>query len=542
MDWAKVFQDQRRWLLLSGHIVLLAFAYYASFLLRFDFVISRHYLFVFAYSLPVVLLIKLLVLSAGGLLRGWWRYAGITDLKEIILAGACCSGFTLVVVLLFYRNLGYPRSVVIIDFLLTVSILGGMRFLVRLYQETSGRHVPRKNTLIVGAGQAGSTLVRELKESPELDLNPIGYVDDDPTKKGIRIQGIPVLGRVADAPLFVEKHRVTCIVIAMPSVNGGKIKAIIEQCSRCRVDLKLLPALGDRINGESTSRKVRSVQVEDLLGRPPVSLDMDALRHKLQDKVLMITGAGGSIGSELARQLAEFRPRKLVLFERAENQLHAIDIELRARFSNLTYVPAIGDILDVRALREVVGQHRPDSIFHAAAYKHVPMMEKNCFQAIVNNVFGTYNVALVARQYGVPDFLMISSDKAVNPTNVMGVTKRVAELVILALQEQQTRFVSVRFGNVLGSAGSVLPLFEQQLARGGPLTVTHPEARRYFMTIPEAVQLVLQASTMGKGGEIFVLDMGSPVLIADLAKNLIRLSGLDPDTDVAIAYTGLRPG
>jgi FlaA1/EpsC-like NDP-sugar epimerase len=273
-----------------------------------------------------------------------------------------------------------------------------------------------------------------------------------------------------------------------------------------------------------------------------VSLDLETIRQKLEGKVLMITGAGGSIGSELARQVAEFHPRKLVLFERAENHLPAIDIELRTHFSNLKYVPAIGDILDVRTLREVVGEHRPDSIFHAAAYKHVPMMEKNCFQAIANNIFGSYNVALVAKQYGVADFLMISSDKAVNPTNIMGVTKRVAELVILALQDQQTRFVSVRFGNVLGSAGSVLPLFEEQIARGGPLTVTHPDARRYFMTIPEAVQLVLQASTMGAGGEIFVLDMGSPVLIADLAKNLARLSGLDPENDIKIVYTGLRPG
>ncbi len=542
MVWPSTISGYRRWLIVCWHILLLALTYYVCFLLRFDFLVGHHYQLLFLKTLPIILVIKLSALSVSGLLQGWWRYAGIADLMDIVKITGLSSTLIYAAVELGFHGSGYPRSVLLIDLLLTICVLGGLRLSVRVYQETSGRSVPRKNTLIVGAGEAGSKIVRELRGNSQLDLNPIGYVDDDATKKGIRIQGVRVLGKIADAPALVEKHKVASVLVAMPSVNGGTLRSIVEQCGKCRVEMKILPPLGERINGKPATSKLRRVQIEDLLGRSPVSLDMAAIRQRLEGKVLMITGAGGSIGSELVRQLAEFHPSKLVLFERAENDLHRIDLELHSQHKELQYVPLVGDILDVRTLREVMAEYHPHSIFHAAAYKHVPMMEKNCFQAVINNVFGTYNVALVAKQYGVEDFLMISSDKAVNPTNIMGVTKRVAELVILALQHQHTRFVSVRFGNVLGSNGSVLPMFEQQLARGGPLTITHADAQRYFMTIPEAVQLVLQASTMGKGGEIFLLDMGSPVKIVDLAKNLIRLSGLDPERDVPIVYTGLRPG
>jgi FlaA1/EpsC-like NDP-sugar epimerase len=542
MAWSSTLSSHRRWLVVCGHIFLLAFTYYASFLLRFDFLISYQYRLLFLETLPILLLVKVPILSFTGLLRGWWRYAGIADLLDILRAATASSLLIFLTLRLFFPHSGFPRSVLLIDLLLTICTLGGVRVSVRIYQETSGRNVPRKNTLIVGAGQAGSRIARELKNNSQLDLNPVGCVDDDDTKRGIKIQGVRVVGKIADLPKLVERYRAACILIAMPSVHGAALGSIVERCNRCSVELKILPSIGDRINGIPAASKVRSVRIDDLLGRTPVCLDMAAIRQRLADKVLMITGAGGSIGSELARQLADFRPRKLVLFERAENELHSIDLEIQTCQPGLQYVPVVGDILDVRTLREVMAEHRPHFVFHAAAYKHVPMMEKNCFQAVVNNVFGTYNVALVAKQYGVEDFLMISSDKAVNPTNIMGVTKRIAELVILGLQHQHTCFVSVRFGNVLGSNGSVLPLFEQQLAHGGPLTVTHPDAQRYFMTIPEAVQLVLQASTMGKGGEIFLLDMGAPVRIADLATNLIRLSGLDPERDVRIVYTGLRPG
>jgi len=351
-----------------------------------------------------------------------------------------------------------------------------------------------------------------------------------------------VLGSSADLPRLIRALNTTCVLIAIPSATGAQVGQIVQKCRECKVDFKILPAMHDRINGPASVKELRGLNVEDLLGRKPVLLDMDSIRSRIESKTLLVTGAAGSIGSEIVRQVARYNPKEVVLFERSENDLFKLCNELSERFPNLNYAPVVGDILDVATLRDTFAFHRPDSVFHAAAYKHVPMMEMNCFQAVVNNIFGTYNVALIACQFKVEDFVMLSSDKAVRPTNIMGVTKRIAELILLGLQHQHTRFVAVRFGNVLGSNGSVLPIFQQQLAKGGPLTVTHPDARRYFMTIPEAVELVLQASTMGKGGEIFVLDMGEPIKIYDLARNCILLSGLQPEQDVKIVFTGLRPG
>jgi FlaA1/EpsC-like NDP-sugar epimerase len=351
-----------------------------------------------------------------------------------------------------------------------------------------------------------------------------------------------VLGTTKDITALVEKHGVKCVLIAIPSAAGKKIDEIINKCSQSKVEFKILNGVGKRIDGEPRINQLRQVRLEDLLGRPPVRLDLGNIQKKLEGESVLITGAGGSIGSELARQVSQFRPAKVVLLDRSENDLFRLCCELRSKFPALNQVSVVGDILDVGLLREVFATHRPHSVFHAAAYKHVPMMEMNCFQAVTNNIFGTYNVALVARQYEVKDFVMISTDKAVKPTNIMGVTKRIAELIILGLQHQRTRFVAVRFGNVLGSNGSVLPIFEEQIRNGGPVTVTHPEARRYFMLIPEAVQLVLQASTMGHGGEIFILDMGEDVKIDDLARNVIRLAGFEPNEEIKIVYSGLRPG
>ncbi len=532
----------RKFIIVLSQVCLLTLTYFVSFLLRLDFNLPEPQRVVFLVTLPVILFIKLPVFYYFRLLSGWWRYAGMSDLLDIIKAASVSAPLVFVGIYLGHGFVSFPRSVFIIDPILTVVVVGGARFAVRAYNESARLHLTHANTLIIGAGRAGSSIAREIKENERLEYNPIGFVDDDPTKTGVKVQGIKVLGSTEELPNLIAANDVSHILIAIPSASGKQIQRIIDKCRECRVEFKTLPAMGDIINGSASIGKMHRVRVEDLLARDPVRLDLSTIRLKLQGKCVLITGAGGSIGAELARQIAGFSPDKLLLFDRSENDLFKIDLELVERYPKLNSIPIVGDILDVARLREVFRTHHAHSVFHAAAFKHVPMMERNCFQAVTNNVFGTYNVALLAKQCGVEDFVMISSDKAVNPSNIMGVTKRVAELLILGLQHDATRFVSVRFGNVLGSKGSVLPVFEEQIASRKSLTITHPEAKRYFMTIPEAVQLVLQASTMGKGGEIFLLDMGEAVKIVDLARSLVRLSGLEPERDIPIVYTGLRPG
>jgi FlaA1/EpsC-like NDP-sugar epimerase len=524
---------------------LLAMSYYFSFLLRFDFYLEHPEEIMFLKTLPVVLCVKLLLFERFGLLRGWWRYAGLSD--AIGIATASCWSFAVLFPLLVFllRVDGYPRSVQVIDCVLTFLFVGGARMAVRAYSEGTQRSFAQHRTLVVGAGGGGSRIVHELKRNPQLGLAPVAFVDDKASKLGIRIHGVKVMGAVCQMPELVEKLNVDCVLIAIPSATGDKIQRIISSCRSCRVDFKILEPLKEHIrgtNGGPSPGKLRSVQLEDLLGREPVQIDTRSIRAKVEGKTLLITGAGGSIGSELARQVAMFAPARLIVLDRSENCLFKLGLELSSRFPDLRFEPAIADIQDVGSMREIFALHRPQLVFHAAAYKHVPMMERHCFQAVTNNVFGTYNVALLARQFEIETFVMVSSDKAVNPTNIMGVTKRVSELITLGLQHEYTHYVAVRFGNVLGSNGSVVPIFQEQIAAGGPVTVTHPDATRYFMTIPEAVSLVLQASTMGRGSEIYVLDMGKPARIIDLAHNLIRLSGLEPNSDIKIVFTGLRPG
>jgi FlaA1/EpsC-like NDP-sugar epimerase len=537
------FLKYRAVLIFASQILLVALTYYASFLLRLDAKLDSADLAIFWKTLPFVLLIKLVLSYQCGLMHGWWRYVGISDLLDISKASLLSSVLIFCLVEGIFRLQGFPRSVVVIDLLLTIMVLGGVRFAVRAYTERARSHSTQGNTLIVGAGDAGSAIVRELKQNPGLNYNPVGLVDDDLSKKGVKIHGVRVLGSTDELHELILQYQVSCVMIAIPRANGKVVERIIAKCRECKVDFKTLPPIGELINRSASVSQVRKLRVEDLLEREPVALDVDRIRGRVAGKVILITGAGGSIGSELVRQAASLGARQLVLLDRSENDLFKLGHELSRKFPKLDYVPVVGDIQDVALLREVFSTYRPQSVFHAAAYKHVPMMERNCFQAVTNNIFGTYNVALMARQYRVGDFVLISSDKAVNPTNIMGVTKRVAELIMQGLQENNgTRFMAVRFGNVLGSNGSALPLFEQQIAAGGPVTVTHPDVLRYFMTIPEAVQLVLQASSMGQGGEIFVLDMGEPVRILDLVRNLIRLSGLEPDRDIKIDFVGLRPG
>ncbi|HLW51617.1 MAG TPA: nucleoside-diphosphate sugar epimerase/dehydratase [Candidatus Angelobacter sp.] len=536
------FVLHRKLLILVSQAALLVFSYYCAFLLRFDFTLDGSVRSFFWKTLGVVLILKLVFFSVFGLLRGWWQYVGMSDLLDISKASIASSAILIAIVQLGTWPSGYPRSVLLLDLALTILFTGGARCAVRAYTDSVQHYAAQKNTLIVGAGAAGSVIVRELQRNPRLDYKPVVFLDDNRAKKGLKIHGVKVLGTTDSLSTMIERHSVACVIIAIPSATGEQIQRIVGKCRECKVDFKILPTLSDRLDRPSLIHQLRSVRVEDLLGRKPVHLDVEAIKEKLHGNVVLVTGAAGSIGSELVRQLAQFAPREVILYDRCENDLFKLGMELAARMPELNFVPVVGDILDVGLLREVFSLHRPHFVFHAAAYKHVPMMERNCFQAISNNVFGTYNVALVSRQYGVEQFVLISSDKAVNPTNIMGTTKRVAELIILGLQKAHTRFCAVRFGNVLGSNGSVLPIFEQQIAKGGPITVTHPDARRFFMTIPEASQLVLQASAMGRGGEIFVLDMGEPMKITDLATNLIRLSGLEPGREIEIAFTGLRPG
>ena len=490
-----------------------------------------------------------------GLYRGLWRYASVADLRRIFMAVAAAAVLIPAVLLMFRVSAIAPRSVFVIDPVLLLLVMGGSRFIYRLWREQGlygGISLVGEPVLVLGAGDAAVSLSKEMGRSSTWRL--VGFLDDDTEKQGRTLNAIPVLGALDTLPQWVEKLGVTQAIIAMPEATHQLRKRAIDLCNRTEIKVLTVPSFDDLLSGRVAISQLRAVELDDLLGRDPVTLDAAGLHELITGKTLLVTGAGGSIGSELCRQIIRYQPGQLILFEQSEFALYSIEQELHAQFPDLNCLFLIGDVRDAARLNEVMSRYRPTLVFHAAAYKHVPLMEQhNAGQAVRNNVLGTWCVAQAAQRHGVHKFVLISTDKAVNPTNVMGASKRLAEMVCQSLQDSnslslrgrdgvgETHFVMVRFGNVLGSTGSVIPKFREQIARGGPITVTHRDITRYFMSIPEAAQLVLQAGLMGKGGEIFVLDMGEPVRIADLARDLIRLSGMSEE-EIHIEYTGLRPG
>ncbi len=547
----------RKLLIISAHIIVFAVSLLLAFLLAHNMQFKRTWL---VEQYPVLLLFFIIIkLGVFGLFkqyRGWWRYVSISDLTGII--GASVFSTFVIVVLWFTVVLNVDavrrylqsiaetaQSVFMLDMFATFLLLSGLRMVTRLYYEEfrtveSGR---LKRFLIVGAGNAGEALLREIHRMPVAQYEVIGFIDDDLLKQGIDIHGIPVLGTVEQLPKICRERNIEEIAIAMPSATTHQLRRVIQVCEGTKIRFRTVPSITDIASGKFSVSQIRDVDINDLLGREAVSLDLDLIEGFLRDKTILVTGAGGSIGSEMCRQVCNFNPKLLLLVEQAENPLFHIERQLRRQFPIAALKAIICNITDKIRIEEIFEKYRPQVVIHAAAHKHVPLMELNPGESIKNNVLGTQTVADAADKYGADNFVMISTDKAVNPTSLMGSSKRVAEMYIQDLNRtSKTHFVTVRFGNVLGSEGSVVPIFKGQIAEGGPVTVTHPEMKRYFMTIPEASQLVLQAATMGKGGEIFVLDMGEPVKIVDLARELITLSGFRPTEDIEIVFTGQRPG
>lgn len=485
-----------------------------------------HHIFAFSYSLY----------------KKAWEYASVNELVAIVKAVTLSISVTALVQFIVEGNI-YVR-VLMLTWMFHILLIGGSRFSWRMFRDHYIRKtLNQKRTLIVGAGAAGTMVARQLLNNKESELIPVAFVDDDFKKRNLQFFGVTVVGNTKRIEKVVIEHQVEHIIIAMPSIKGKEIKRIYEECLKSKVKIQTMPMVEDIMTGKVSVNQFREVEVEDLLGRDPVQLDMESISKKIKGNTILVTGAGGSIGSEICRQVCKFQPKKILLLGHGENSIYQIDMELRNTYKDeFEIIPIIADVQDQKRILEIMELHRPDVVYHAAAHKHVPLMEYNPKEAVKNNVIGTKNVATAADVFGVRTFVLVSSDKAVNPTNVMGSTKRIAEMIIQELAKtSQTKFVAVRFGNVLGSRGSVIPLFKKQIQTGGPVTVTHPDMTRYFMTIPEASRLVMQAGALASGGEIFVLDMGEPVKIMDLAKNLIQLSGYTIE-EIGIQFSGIRPG
>lgn len=530
----------RRPLIIALHLVLAAISYGVAYWLRFDGAIPPDHWSVFVRSLPLMVALRAVSFWVFRLYRGLWRYVSIWDLNNIILGVASSSVvFGIVAVRLFTP---FPRAVLIIDAIVLILMLGGVRLVRRTYREFN-RIEHEKRILIYGAGDAGEMLARDVKNNRFYNRDPIGFIDDDPTKTGRLIHGIPVLGTGAQLHEIVAGEQPHEVIIAIARIEPAALRGIVKSLERFKIPIKTLPNLRDVFEGKVKIGEARELAMDDLIARKPIELDIEPVRQLINGRCVLVTGAGGSIGSELSRQLAAFGPSRLLLLDRYENSLFELCNQIDRVHGGRAYEPLIGDICDARRVDALFELYRPDVVFHAAAHKHVGLMEVNSPEAVKNNVRGTRILAEASIRYGATEFVLISSDKAVNPSSVMGATKRVAETIVRSLNGGgRTRLVAVRFGNVLGSNGSVMHIFREQIARGGPVTVTHAEIRRYFMLIPEAVQLVLHAAAMNESDAVYALEMGEPIRIQDLARNLIRLSGFVPDEEIKIEFVGLRPG
>jgi FlaA1/EpsC-like NDP-sugar epimerase len=539
------------WIERACHLIAIGLSVTAAFLLRFDFSIPASLVAILKQALVIAILVKLPIFDWVGFYRGLRRFVSIPDLYLVFL-GNLAGSVLFTAVSMFWIGPAMPRSVLLIDALLCFMTTALVRFSVRICNATFARERSaqgRTGILIYGAGAAGAELVREIHSSRRSRYEVMGFLDDDPLKEGALIMGVPVLGSGRRTPFILRKLNrrkpaVEEIIVAMPSATGPQMREVVANCRAARIPCKTVPSIDELLSGKVLTAQVRNLSVQDLLGRQPVKMDEAPVRASITGRSILVTGAAGSIGSELCRQVARYEPACLVAFDQAESELFRIESELRERYPKVKLITALGDIRETGRLTEVMQRHAVESVFHAAAYKHVPMMESHVLEAVRNNILGTWNLVRTARRQNVHSVLMISSDKAVNPICVMGATKRVCERIVSARRSGagDTKCVSVRFGNVLGSNGSVVPIFQEQIASGGPIKVTHPDARRFFMTISEAASLTVQASAQSLGSEIFVLDMGEPIRIVDLAENMIRLAGLVPYEDIDIQFTGLRPG
>ena len=554
--------DKNVILIVAIDILLIIFSLYGAYLIRFEFDIPPVFMAGFKSIVLIVLLLKVSVFYFFDLYRGMWRYTSMTDLVNIIKAAFSSTVLIVSIVVFSNRFVGFSRSIFIIDCCFTVFLISGFRIAVRIFFEHAGENESGKTTLeflsdlfqhgskkkkliIIGAGDCGEKIFREIKGNPGLGYSVIGFLDDHPVKKGKKIHGVSVLGAIRDVREIGEKRNADEILIAIPSASSEQMRQIVHYCTESGLRFKTIPGYGELINGRVTINSIREVAYKDLLGREEVKLDEDKIGAYLKGRTVLVTGAGGSIGSELCRQVCQYNPERILLFERAESALYDIELELKKNFNRVDVVPLLADIKDRAHAEKIFKRYLPAIVFHAAAYKHVPMLEIQPYKAIENNIMGTESIVELSDKYGVERFVFVSTDKAVRPTNIMGASKRIAEMLVQSRMAGNTRYMIVRFGNVIGSVGSVVPLFKKQIKEGGPVTVTHPDITRFFMMITEACQLILQAGAIGgdaTNAEVFVLEMGKPIKISDMACDLIKFSGFEPGKDIKIEYTGLRPG